>query len=73
MQVLIYEDVKNDLSYYYPIRYKRGTAKVDSNIDHRRVHIIRKFLDKNYPDTRLTLTNISQVTLSFGAIGMLVF
>ena len=57
MQVLIYEDVKNDLSYYYPIRYKRGTAKVDSNIDHRRVHIIRKFLDKNYPDTRLKSTD----------------
>ena len=53
MQVLIYEDVKDDLSYYYPIHYKRGTAKVDPNIDHRRVHIIRKFLDKNYPDSKL--------------------
>ena len=57
MQVLIYEDVKDDLSYYYPIHYKRGTAKVDPNIDHRRVHIIRKFLDKNYPDAKLKSTD----------------
>ena len=65
---------KDDLSYCYPIHYKRGTAKVDPNIDHRRVHIIRKFLDKNYPmQSWNLLTNISQVTSSFGAIGMLVF
>ncbi len=57
MQVLIYEDVKDDLSYYYPIHSKTGTAKVDPNIDHRRVHIIRKFLDKNYPDTKLKSTD----------------
>ena len=57
MQVLIYEDVKDDLSYYYPIHSKRGTAKVDPNIDHRRVHIIRKFLDKNYPDAKLKSTD----------------
>ena len=53
MQVLIHEAVKADLSYYYPIHSKRGTAKVDANIDHRRVHIIRKLLNKNYPDSKI--------------------
>ena len=53
MQQVIYEDVKDNLSYYYPIYFKRGTAKADPNIDHRRVHIIRKFLNKNYPDSKI--------------------
>ena len=53
LQQMIYEDVKNDLSYYYPIYSKRGTAKADPNIDHRRVHIIRKFLNKNYPESKI--------------------
>lgn len=53
MQQVIYEDVKGNLSYYYPIYFKRGTAKADPNIDHRRVHIIRKFLNKNYPDAKI--------------------
>ena len=57
MQVLIHEDLKTDLSYYYPIHSKRGTAIVDANIDHRRVHIIRKFLDKNYPESKLGSTD----------------
>ena len=53
MQVLIHEDVQDNLQYYYPIYYKRGTAKADPNIDHRRVHIIRKFLNKNYPESKI--------------------
>ena len=53
MQVLIHEDVKSDLSYYYPVQSKKGNAKADANIDHRRVHIIRKFLNKNYPDSKI--------------------
>ena len=53
MQVLIHEDVQSNLQYYYPIYYKRGTAKADPNIDHRRVHIIRKFLNKNYPESKI--------------------
>ena len=53
LQQMIYEDLKNDLSYYYPIYSKRGTAKADPNIDHRRVHIIRKFLNKNYPESKI--------------------
>jgi uncharacterized protein YijF (DUF1287 family) len=53
MQVLIHEDVQRNLQYYYPIYYKRGTAKADPNIDHRRVHIIRKFLNKNYPESKI--------------------
>ena len=53
LQQMIYEDVKNDLSYYYPIYSKRGTDKADPNIDHRRVHIIRKFLNKNYPESKI--------------------
>ena len=57
MQVLIYEDVKDDLILLSNNNFKRGTAKVDPNIDHRRVHIIRKFLDKNYPDTKLKSTD----------------
>ena len=51
LQTLIHEDVQTDLGYYYPILSKRGTAKADANIDHRRVHIIRKFLNKNYPES----------------------
>ena len=53
LQVLIYEDVKTNLDYYYPYLSRRGTAVADHNIDHRRVRIIRKFLDKNYPESRL--------------------
>ena len=53
MQVLIHEDVQDHLQYYYPVHYKRGTAKADPNIDHRRVHIIRKFLNKNYPESKI--------------------
>ena len=53
LQTLIHEDVQTDLGYYYPILSKRGTAKADPNIDHRRVHIIRKFLNKNYPESKI--------------------
>ena len=53
MQVLIHEDVQSNLQYYYPIYYKRGSAKADPNIDHRRLHIIRKFLNKNYPESKI--------------------
>ena len=53
MQLLIHEDVQDHLQYYYPIYYNRGTAKADPNIDHRRVHIIRKFLNKNYPESKI--------------------
>ena len=53
LQTLIHEDVQTDLGYYYPILSKRGTAKADANIDHRRVHIIRKFLNKNYPESKI--------------------
>ena len=51
LQVLIHEDVKANLSYYYP---HSKNPRADPNIDHRRVHILRKFLDKNYPESKLS-------------------
>ena len=57
MQVLIYEDVKGRFELLLSHSLQKRTAKVDPNIDHRRVHIIRKFLDKNYPDAKLKSTD----------------
>ncbi len=44
LQATIHESVKRNLKYYYPYSYKKGTAKADPNIDHRRVHILKKYL-----------------------------
>ncbi len=58
LQVLIHESVKKHHSYYYPdpSPYYGGHG-ADSNIDHRRVRIIRKFLDLHYPESKLHYTD----------------
>ena len=53
LQELVYHSVKDHLSYYYPILSKKATAEVDPNIDHRRVRVLRKFFNLNYPESKL--------------------
>jgi len=55
LQVLVHESVKKHHSYYYPnpSPYYGGKG-ADSNIDHRRVRILKKFLKLHYPTSQLS-------------------
>ena len=53
LQVLVHESVKKHHKYYYPNPIKEYGLHPDSNIDHRRVRILKKFLRLHYPDTEL--------------------
>ena len=55
LQELVHESVKKHHSYYYPdpSPYYGGKG-ADSNIDHRRVRILKKFLKLHYPKSELT-------------------
>ena len=54
LQVLVHESVKKNHKYYYPNPLKGYGLYPDSNIDHRRVRILKKFLRLHYPDTELS-------------------
>ena len=54
LQVLVHESVKKHHKYYYPNPLKGYGLHPDSNIDHRRVRILKKFLRLHYPDTELS-------------------
>tara|TARA_R100000654_G_scaffold2251_4_gene8255 strand:+ start:358 stop:933 length:576 start_codon:yes stop_codon:yes gene_type:complete len=54
LQVLVHESVKKHHKYYYPNPFKGYGLHPDSNIDHRRVRILKKFLRLHYPDTELS-------------------
>ena len=54
LQVLVHESVKKNHKYYYPNPLKGYGLHPDSNIDHRRVRILKKFLRLHYPDTELS-------------------
>jgi len=58
LQQLVHESVKKHHSYYYPnpSPYYGGKG-ADSNIDHRRVRILKKFLKLHYPKSELKSTD----------------
>lgn len=47
LQQLMHEDIKNDFKYYPITQHWPTQKRADSNIDHRRVPNIEKFLEKN--------------------------
>jgi len=53
-QESIHRSIAGRMDYYYPVRTKNYGDKPDSNIDHRRVRIIKKYLDLHWPDSRIT-------------------
>lgn len=55
-QESIHRSITGRMNYYYPIRTKNYGDKPDSNIDHRRVRIIKKYLDLHWPESRITDT-----------------
>jgi len=54
LQVLVHESVKKNHKYYYPNPTEGYGLHPDSNIDHRRVRILKKFLRLHYPKSELT-------------------
>lgn len=57
LQVLVHESVKKHHKYYYPNPIKGYGLHPDSNIDHRRVRILKKFLKLHYPKSELSYTD----------------
>ena len=57
LQELVHESVKKHHKYYYPNPKKGYGLKPDSNIDHRRVRILRKFFNLHYPKSKLHYTD----------------
>lgn len=57
LQELVHESVKKHHRYYYIKPVKGYGLKPDSNIDHRRVRILRKFLNLHYPESKLHYTD----------------
>lgn len=57
LQVLVHESVKKHHKYYYPNPVKGYGLHPDSNIDHRRVRILKKFLKLHYPKSELSYTD----------------
>lgn len=55
LQELVHESVKKNHKYYYPNPTKYYGLNPDSNIDHRRVMILKKFLKLHYPKSELGL------------------
>jgi hypothetical protein len=53
-QESIHRSIIGRMDYYYPVRTKNYGDKPDSNIDHRRVRIIKKYLDLHWPESRIT-------------------
>lgn len=58
LQELVHESVKKNHKYYYPNPTKYYGLNPDSNIDHRRVMILKKFLKLHYPKSELGLYDI---------------
>lgn len=58
LQELVHESVKKNHKYYYPNPTKYYGLNPDSNIDHRRVVILKKFLKLHYPKSELGLYDI---------------
>ena len=53
LQKIVHESVSKNLKYYYPYPSKNFGESPDSNIDHRRVMVLRKFFDKHYPKGKI--------------------
>tara|TARA_R110000751_G_scaffold296396_1_gene405575 strand:+ start:90 stop:674 length:585 start_codon:yes stop_codon:yes gene_type:complete len=57
LQELVHKSVKKNHKYYYPNPIPGYGMKPDSNIDHRRVIILKKFLKLHHPDSELSYTD----------------
>ena len=54
LQMFVHESVKKHHKYYYPNPTKYYGLNPDSNIDHRRVRILKKFFKLHYPESELS-------------------
>lgn len=55
LQEFIHHTVKAHPEYYYPYKFKKGIAKADPNIDHRRVKILKKAFKMHFKNSKISL------------------